>query len=185
MSEQFLRSSPWVNWTALVTACLLMIAPAPGLLESEAGLRLPPALTGAVLAGAMCELFWRCGIRPRLLWNAGGIVIVHPLHTVHLRWTDVASVRSEGNLILVTSLAGHRHEWGFDRVWWLASRSPTYANRGGRIAEHMSSLIESRRLESEVHRLPAADYRRPVAFLLLIMATAAASHFATPLVTAP
>ncbi|MGW5052614.1 hypothetical protein [Actinokineospora sp. NPDC004072] len=180
MSGELVRSGPWANWPALAVVCIFLAAPAPGLLKTELGVDLPAAAVGAVSAAVACEIIWRFGIRPRLLWNEGGLAIVHPLSVCLVRWSEVATVELQGNAIRVSASAGQTHEWDFDRMWWLARLSDRYASRGVNAVEEMRSHLG----RGEAHRLPAAELSRPWVMWLVVAATALLAHFVTPFVIA-
>lgn len=167
---RFLRSNPSATWVAVAVACLGIAAPAGGLLTT--GIAAPAV--SAVVAALLCELLWRFDLRPRLLWNDGGVTIVHPLSVITLRWNEIATITTTGNTIHVSG-----HDWEFDRYWWLARLSPAYAQRQHDLVATLTDALERGREGGE----PPSDIpRRPVAFLLVIAATAVAGHFVAPLV---
>ncbi|GAA4426869.1 hypothetical protein GCM10023148_30460 [Actinokineospora soli] len=142
---------------------------------------LPAAVVAAVAAALLCELIWRFDLRPRALWNGGGLTLVQPFAVDVVRWGAIGSVAVSGNTVRVTASDGTPHEWEFDRYWWLARFSSAYAERSDVLEARLVDALEKGRGEGDVHRPPSGIPRRPLAFLLLVAGSAVAGHFVVPL----
>ncbi|RLK61322.1 hypothetical protein CLV68_1859 [Actinokineospora cianjurensis] len=179
MAGRFLSGSRPINGFGLAVMCVLS-ALVPSYLVLEWGAGLPAIPIAAVVAAGACEVIWRSGLRPRLLWNEGGLTAVWAVRVRALRWSEIARIDVRGNAFLVATGDGESLRWEFDRVWWLARLSRRYADVGSGVGARLQEALDSGRAGGELHRPPEFRARRPWLVFVLVVAAAAAL---TPLVT--
>ncbi|MEU7528091.1 PH domain-containing protein [Saccharothrix sp. NPDC042600] len=171
-----IRRSRLINYFA-ATVCALFagMVPAAELVALPAWA--PPWAVSVVVALPLLELMWRSGLRPRVVWNDGGLLIVRPFSASTLRWSEVARVEEEFNRLHVVLAEGGEEVWEFDQAWLWSKLSKSYGARRGRNAALLTTALERGRAVGEVVRPPDRLPRRPLALYSLLLPAAALGQF--------
>lgn len=163
-----IRRSALINYfAAVVLAAGAAIVPAAQLV------RLPtwiPAWAVILVVGLpLMEMIWRSGLRPRLVWNDGGIAVVRPFTISVYRWSEIARFDEEFNRIHIVFADDGEEEWEFDQAWLWSKISKRYAARRGRNQAALMKALEEGRARGELVRPPSEVPRRPVALYLIMV----------------
>jgi hypothetical protein len=162
-APQVVRPNRVLGWSAVVVA--VGATGAAGALADRLWARL---LWVAVMLLIVEEL-WRYDLRPRLLWNDGGLVLVDGRGVHRHPWTEVTSVGVRDNRVSVRTAAGVL-EARFDRPWWLARVHPSTRDLPVRIESRLRAAREAGLAGSVPEPPPAPRVRRPAALYLLAAA---------------
>lgn len=168
--NQILRSRLINYFAAVMCAGLAAILPAAELVRLPAWV--PPWAVVAVVALPLLEVIWRSGLRPRLVWNEGGLAVVRPFTTSVYRWEEVGRVEEEFNRLHIVLHDGHEEVWEFDQAWLWSKVSKRYAARRGRNQEALTEALERGRRIGDVVRPPSGAPRRPLVLYLLAVPAA-------------
>lgn len=132
----------------------------------------PPWLLIVVVALPLMEMLWRSGLRPRLVWNDGGIAVVRSFTTKVYRWAEIARVEEEFNRIHLVLADGGEEVFEFDQLWLWSKISKRYAARAGRNEAALRAALARGRAVGEVVPPPVAAPRRPIPLYLLVVPAA-------------
>lgn len=109
---------------------------------------------------SLLEGLWRHDLRPRLLWNDGGLVLVDSRRTHLLTWSEVKVISVRGNKISIRGPSGVI-EHGFDRWWLLAAISRRVHDLPTTIESSLRTAQERGLRRSDVAPPPVPRVRRP------------------------
>lgn len=115
---------------------------------------------------------WRSGLRPRLVWNDGGVLVVRSFSTAVYRWSAIARVEEEFNRLHLVFADGGEEVWEFDQLWLWSKLSRSYAARRGRNQALLTAGLERGRAVGDVVRPPEVVPRRPVGLSVLVLLAA-------------
>jgi hypothetical protein len=166
-----IRGSALINYfAAVVLAAGAAIVPAGQVLRLPA--RVPPWAVIVVIALPLMEMLWRSGLRPRLVWNDGGIAVVRSFTMSVHRWSEIARFEEEFNRIHIFFADGTEEVREFDHLWLWSKISTRYAARKGRNQAALMEALANGRERGEVVRPPAEVPRRHVVLYLLAVPAA-------------
>lgn len=157
------RPNRVLGWSAVVVSA--GATGAAGALADELWARL---LWVAVMM-LLLEQLWRYDLRPRLVWNDGGLVLVDGKGVHRHPWTEVTSVGVRDNRVSVRT-AGGALEARFDRPWWLARVHPSTRDLPAVIEARLRAARDAGLAGAAPEPPPAPRVRRPVALYLLAAA---------------
>ncbi|BCB90887.1 hypothetical protein [Phytohabitans suffuscus] len=160
---QVVRPNQVLGWSAVVVAVAATVA--AGALTDQLWARL--LWVGVMLL--LLEELWRYDLRPRLLWNDGGLVLVDGRGVHRHAWTEVGAVGVRDNRVTVRTSGGVL-EARFDRPWWLARVHPSTRDRPFRIEARLRAAQDAGLAGTGLEPPPAPTVRRPVALYLLAAA---------------
>jgi hypothetical protein len=163
-----IRGSALINYFAAV-ACAAFAAIFP----AGQVVRLPtwvPAWAVILVVGLpLMEMLWRSGLRPRLVWNEGGLAVVRPFSMSVYRWSEIARFEEEFNRLHIVFADGSEEVREFDHLWLWSKISKRYAARSGRNQAALTEALKVGRERGELVRPPSEVPRRPVVLYLLMV----------------
>jgi hypothetical protein len=166
-----IRRSKLINYFAAVMLVFMAaIVPASEIVPLPAWL--PPWVVIVVVALPLLELIWRSGLRPRLMWNDGGLTVVRWSTMSAYRWQRIARIHEEFNRMHIVLDDGTEDVWEFDQAWLWGKISRSYEARKGRRAALLTEALERGRQVGDVVRPPERAPRRPVSLYLLAVPAA-------------
>ncbi|MFC0532402.1 hypothetical protein [Phytohabitans kaempferiae] len=165
---QVIRPNQVIGWTAAVVAVVAATAGSTAVDLPWGGPLLWQVFCGAMML-LLLDALWRHDFRPRLLWNAGGLVLVDRDGAHRYAWSDVRTVSARGNTISIRTPEGLL-QTHFDRPWWLARLRPSIRDLPETIQARLRTAHEAAVAGSAEEPPPAPRVRRPVALYLLAAA---------------
>ncbi|GAA3667610.1 PH (Pleckstrin Homology) domain-containing protein [Lentzea atacamensis] len=166
-----IRRSALINYfAAVVLAAGSSVVPASDVLRLPAWV--PPWAVILVIGLPLMEMLWRSGLRPRLMWNDGGIAVVRPFTTAVFRWSEIAGFEEEFNRIHIVLADDSEEVWEFDNAWLWSKISKSYAARKGRNQAALTEALANGRERGETVRPPEKLPRRPAVLYLLVVPAA-------------
>ncbi|BCB76295.1 hypothetical protein GCM10022251_25010 [Phytohabitans flavus] len=160
---QVVRPNQVVGWSAAVVA--VGAAGTAGFLSDPLWMRL--LWTGVMLL--LLEELWRYDLRPRLLWNDGGLVLVDGRGVHRHTWAEVKAIGVRDNRVSVRTPDGVL-EARFDRPWWLARVHRSTRDLPVTIEARLRAAQDAGLAGSAQEPPPAPRVRRPVPLYLLAAA---------------
>ncbi|WP_309114044.1 hypothetical protein [Saccharothrix sp.] len=179
-----IRRSALINYFAAVM-CALFAGGVPAAELVVLPGWVPAWAVSLVVALPLVELMWRSGLRPRLVWNDGGVLVVRSLTASVYRWSAIARVEEEFNRLHLVFAGGGEEVWEFDQLWLWSKLSPSYAARRGRNEALLTAALERGRAVGEVVRPPERLPRRPVALYVLVVLAAVLGQVLVSVVDRP
>lgn len=166
-----IRRSKLINYfAAVMLVAMATIVPASEIVRIPAWL--PAWVVVIVVALPLLELIWRSGLRPRLMWNEGGLTVVRWFTMSAYRWHAIARVHEEFNRMHIVLDDGTEEVWEFDQAWLWGKISKSYEARKGRRAALLTEALERGREVGDVARPIERAPRRPIALYLLAVPAA-------------
>ncbi|WP_439663596.1 hypothetical protein ACSHWB_20435 [Lentzea sp. HUAS TT2] len=166
-----IRRSALINYfAAVVLTAGAAVVPAAELVRVPGWV--PPWTLILVTALPLLEMIWRSGLRPRLMWNDGGLAVVRSFTMSVHRWDSIARFDEEFNRVRVVFADGSEEEWEFDHAWLWSKISKSYAAREGRNRDALTEALRTGRERGELVRPPSRLPRRPAALYLLAVPAA-------------
>ncbi|WP_143174092.1 hypothetical protein [Streptoalloteichus hindustanus] len=141
----------------------------------------PPGLLTLFASLLPLELVWRSGLRPRIVWNVGGITIVRWFTVSAYPWSEIVRIYEESNRIHILLNNKDEEVWEFDHLWLWSKLSKRYAARAGKIGSRLSKALEDGRLYGAAVPPPVDLPRRPAALYLLAVLAAVFGQLLTSL----
>ncbi|MDQ7904937.1 hypothetical protein RB614_10430 [Phytohabitans sp. ZYX-F-186] len=166
MSEaepQVVRPNQVLGWSAVVVA--VAATGAAGAFADRLWARL--LWVGVMLL--LLEELWRYDLRPRLLWNDGGLVLVDGRGVHRHPWAEVTAIGVRDNRVSVRTPEGML-EARFDRPWWLARVHPSTRDLPTAIEARLRAAHDAGLGGTGAEPPPAPRVRRPAALFLLAAA---------------
>jgi hypothetical protein len=160
---QVVRPNPVLGWSAVVVS--VGATGAAGALAERLWVRL---LWVAVML-LLVEQLWRYDLRPRLLWNGGGLALVDGKGVHRHAWAQVTAIGVRDNRVSVRTPDGAL-EVRFDRPWWLARVHPSTRDMPATVEARLRAAWDAGRAGDEPEPPPAPQVRRPAALYLLAAA---------------
>lgn len=157
-------------FAAVVLAAGASIVPAAQLVQLPGWI--PPWLVIVVIGLPLMEMIWRSGLRPRLVWNDGGLAVLRSFTTRVYRWSEISRFWEDGNRIHIHFADRTEDVWEFDHLWLWSKISQSYAAREGRNQAALTEALANGRKHGEEARPPAVVPRRPVVLHLLVVPAA-------------
>lgn len=122
-SVETLQSSRILGWVALVVVVIVSCVASIYVVVPVS----EPFGTAfwAVVLVASSEEVWRKDLRPRMLWNPGGLAIIDSRRIHQLSWEEVKVISVAGNKISIRT-SNQVIKFRFDRPWLLTKRNTRF-----------------------------------------------------------